>query len=43
MHVECIELFTSPFMISCDIQKGDTKATVQWIGEASKIRCMVCP
>jgi hypothetical protein len=43
VHVECIELFTSAFMISCDIQKGGTKATVHWIGEASKIRCTVCP
>jgi hypothetical protein len=40
---ECIELTTSPFMINCETQKGHTKATVQWIGKASKKRCTVCP
>jgi hypothetical protein len=43
VHEECIELTTSPLMIKCETQKGHTKATLQWIGEASKIRCTVCP
>jgi hypothetical protein len=43
VHEECKKHTTSSLMDSCDVQKGGTKATVQWIGEASKIRCTVCP
>jgi hypothetical protein len=43
VHEECEKHSTSSLMDSCDVQKGGTKATVQWIGEARKIRCTVCP
>jgi hypothetical protein len=40
---ECKKHTTSSLMDSCDVQKGDTKATVQWIGKPSKITYTIFP